>query len=115
MERPWGSPDPATAQVRSAVRDCLAECAPGDLVLVACSGGSDSRALAHALAVEAPALAVRCGAVVVDHGLREGSGPEAERVAGVLTADGLDPVDVVAVIADDAPARSVDVEATCVG
>ncbi len=100
MDRPWGSPDPATAAVRLAVRDCLRECDPGDLVLVACSGGADSRALAHALTVEAPGLALRAGAVVVDHGLRSGSASEADAVASDLAADGLEPVDVVQVAVD---------------
>lgn len=38
------------------------------LVLVACSGGADSMALASALAFEARKLSVRAGAVTVDHG-----------------------------------------------
>lgn len=96
-ERPWGRPHPATARVRSAVRTLLATCDPGDLVLVACSGGADSTALAAATAVEAPALAVRAGAVVVDHGIQPGSADVAETVAGRLRAMGLDPVEVVAV------------------
>ncbi len=94
---PWGRPDPATAAVRLAVRGALRECQPGDLVLVACSGGADSRSLAHALAVEAPAQRLAAGAVVVDHGLRPGSVAEAGDVAADLTGDGLDPVAVVRV------------------
>lgn len=97
MGRPWGSPDPATAAVRLAVRRGLAECAPGDLVLVACSGGADSRALARALTVEAPARCLRAGAVVVDHDLRPSSASEAAVVAEDLRTDGMDPVSVVRV------------------
>lgn len=90
-------PHPATAAIRVAVRATLAECDPGNLVLVACSGGADSLALAAAAVFEAPRLALRVGAVVVDHGLQ----PDAEGVA-VMAGDwlrtlGLDPVEVVTV------------------
>ncbi|MEU2259231.1 tRNA lysidine(34) synthetase TilS [Streptomyces sp. NPDC019645] len=114
-------PHPAVAAIRLAVRrvlhDVLNElndipsaalpaggrspAAPGPdgrpLVLVACSGGADSMALASALAFEAPKLAVRAGAVTVDHGLQAGSDLRAAEVAGRLTAMGLDPVEAVAV------------------
>ncbi|MEO9092858.1 MAG: tRNA lysidine(34) synthetase TilS [Ornithinibacter sp.] len=79
------------------MRRVLSDCSPGDLVLVACSGGADSRALAHALAVEAPVQGLRAGAVTVDHGIRAESASEAAVVAADLAADGLDPVDVVPV------------------
>ena len=85
-------PHPATAAVRLAVRAALAECEPGDLVLVACSGGADSLALAAAVAFEAPKLAVRAGAVVVDHGLQPDSDRVAATVRDQLTALGLEPV-----------------------
>ena len=87
-------PHPATAATRVAVRPALVECGPGDLVLVACSGGADSLALAAAVAFEAPKLAVRVGAVVVDHGLQPESVQTAAMVAGWLRRMGLDPVDV---------------------
>jgi tRNA(Ile)-lysidine synthase len=90
-------PHPATAAVRSGVRAVLAECDPGDLVLVACSGGADSLALAAALAFEAPKLAVRAIAVVVDHGLQPGSRDVAVLVGSRLRPLGLDPVHVVSV------------------
>ncbi|MGY1437213.1 tRNA lysidine(34) synthetase TilS [Streptomyces reniochalinae] len=67
------------------------------LVLVACSGGADSMALASALAFEAPRLGVRAGGVTVDHGLQAGSAERAEDVAGRLTDLGLTPVESVAV------------------
>ena len=97
MERRWGSPDAATAAVRLAVRASLADVVPGDLVLVACSGGADSLALAAATAFEAPAAGCRAGAVVVDHGIQPGSAGVAARAAEQLRALGLDPVEVLTV------------------
>jgi tRNA(Ile)-lysidine synthase len=74
-------PDPAVAAVRLAVRRTLAVIEPGDMVLVACSGGADSLALAAALAFEAARSGHQAGGVTIDHGLQEGS---AERAAGVV-------------------------------
>ncbi len=102
MERAWGRPDAGTAGVRHAVRSTLAELAPGDLVLVACSGGADSLALAVATAFEAPRLGLRAGAVVVDHGLQEGSEGVAATAAESLRGLGLRPVEVVGVHVDGA-------------
>jgi tRNA(Ile)-lysidine synthase len=85
-------PHPAVAEVRAAVRTGLAGLAPGDLVLVACSGGADSLALAAALAFTAPRLQLRGGGVTVDHGLQPGSAERAGAVARRLTGLGLDPV-----------------------
>lgn len=79
--------------MRRAVRDDLVGLADDDLVLVACSGGADSLALAHA----ARAVRSRVGAVVVDHGLQAGSAETAARTAQWLREAGLDPVDVVTV------------------
>jgi tRNA(Ile)-lysidine synthase len=88
-------PDPSVAQVRSAVRPALAD---GDRpVLVACSGGADSLALAAALAFEGPRAGVPVGAVTVDHGLQPGSADRAARTAELLHHLGLDPVHVVQV------------------
>ncbi|MFE6778167.1 tRNA lysidine(34) synthetase TilS [Streptomyces sp. NPDC057702] len=67
------------------------------LVLVACSGGADSMALASALAFEAPKLGLRAGGVTVDHGLQAGSDVRAAEVGERLRALGLDPVETVAV------------------
>jgi tRNA(Ile)-lysidine synthase len=93
-------PHPAVAQVRLAVRRCLAAAGlqPGDLVLVACSGGADSLALASALAFEAPRLGLSGGGVTVDHGLQPGSAEQARKVAAILAAMGLDPVQGVGVV-----------------
>ena len=85
-------PAPAVASVRTAVRACVADLAPGDLVLAACSGGADSVALAAALAFVAPRAGLRAGAVTVDHGLQEDSAARAASVAAVLAGLGLDPV-----------------------
>jgi tRNA(Ile)-lysidine synthase len=92
-------PHPAVAEVRLAVRRCLsdADLGPGDLVLVACSGGADSLALAAALAFEAPRMGLRGGGVTVDHGLQPGSADQAQKVTKALAAMGLDPVQSIAV------------------
>ena len=96
-------PDPAVAHVRSAVRPGLS--ADDRPVLVACSGGADSLALAAAVAFEAPRAGVRAGAVTVDHGLQPGSADRADRTAAVLRDLGLAPVLVVPVLvgADGGP------------
>ncbi|WP_324785575.1 tRNA lysidine(34) synthetase TilS [Streptomyces sp. H51] len=105
-------PHPAVAAIRLAVRRVLHDIlnehsrAPGDtpdeplptpLVLVACSGGADSMALASALAFEAPKLGVRAGGVTVDHGLQPGSDLRAAEVVLRLTGLGLTPAESVAV------------------
>ncbi|GHD28054.1 tRNA lysidine(34) synthetase TilS [Nocardiopsis kunsanensis] len=85
-------PDPAVAAVRSAVRRVLRALPRGTTVLAACSGGSDSLALAGALAFEAPRRGYRAGGVTVDHGLQDGSADRARTVAGIMAQLGLDPV-----------------------
>ena len=96
-------PGVAVAEVRNAVRTCLSDLAAGDLVLVACSGGADSLALAAAAAFVAPRLGLRAGGVTVDHGLQPGSAERAASVAALLSKLGLDPVRGAAVTV--APAR----------
>jgi tRNA(Ile)-lysidine synthase len=90
-------PGVAVAEVRTAVRACLAGLTAGDLVLVACSGGADSLALAAATAFVAPRLGLRAGAVTVDHGLQPGSDERAADLAALLAKLGLDPVRSTAV------------------
>ncbi|MHC5263058.1 tRNA lysidine(34) synthetase TilS [Streptomyces sp. UC4497] len=96
-------PHPAVAAIRLAVRrvlhDILNDSGPDaePTVLVACSGGADSMALASALAFEAPKLGIRAGGITVDHGLQPGSDARAEDVVLRLTALGLGPVESVAV------------------
>ena len=62
------------------------------LVLVALSGGPDSLALAAATAFEAPRAGIRAGAVIVDHGLQQGSADVAAGTADTARALGLSPV-----------------------
>jgi tRNA(Ile)-lysidine synthase len=85
-------PGVAVAEVRNAVRACLSDLTAGDLVLVACSGGADSLALAAATAFVAPRQGLRAGGVTVDHGLQPGSAERAGEVTALLSGLGLDPV-----------------------
>jgi tRNA(Ile)-lysidine synthase len=82
---------PAVAAVRVAVRRVLTELRPAG-VLVACSGGADSVALAAATAFEAPRLGLPAGLVTVDHGLQAGSAGWAAETAALGHGLGLDPV-----------------------
>ena len=90
---------PAVADLRRFTRDALVrhEVADGDLVLVACSGGPDSMALANALAFEGPKLGLRIGAVIVEHGLQEITKTVAVNTAEFLKQLGFEPVRVVSV------------------
>jgi tRNA(Ile)-lysidine synthase len=89
-------PAPAVADVRGAVRSALRAIAPAR-VLVACSGGADSLALAAATAFVAPREGVLAGLVTVDHGLQQGSARHAAWVAQLGYELGFDPVEVVRV------------------
>lgn len=109
-------PPAAVAEVRHAVRGALTDLPPGTVVLVACSGGADSLALAAAAAHEGPRLRLHVGAVTVDHGLQDGSAARAERVAATLRDLGLAPVRVATVYAEgpggpEAAARTARYEA----
>lgn len=94
---------PAIADVRRAVRESwdASGVVAGDLVLVACSGGPDSLALAGAVAFEAPRAGIRAGAVIVEHGIQAVTREVAARTADVLTELGLDPVQVAHVSVGD--------------
>ncbi|WP_044579922.1 tRNA lysidine(34) synthetase TilS [Arthrobacter alpinus] len=62
------------------------------LILVGCSGGPDSLALAAVCAFFATRGEVRVGAVVVDHQMQDGSADIAQATAAQLRGLGLDPV-----------------------
>lgn len=104
-------PSAAVAAVRLAVSRELADLPAGSLVLVACSGGADSLALAAGTAFVVGRAArhvdeaggvppLRAGAVVVDHGLQDRSAAVAARAAEQCRRLGLDPVLVVPVTVD---------------
>jgi tRNA(Ile)-lysidine synthase len=103
QSEPAGRPrlTPPIADIRRAVRAALpadrADVAQRPLALVALSGGPDSLALAAATAFEAPRAGWRAGAVIVDHGLQEGSDAVARRAAEQARELGLEPVHIAEV------------------
>ena len=92
---------PAVAACRRGVRRVLSALEPGDTVVVACSGGADSLALAAATVFEGHQVGLRVVGATVDHGLQPGSADQAARVVAQLAGLGVDEtatirVDVVA-------------------
>ena len=87
-------PASAVAATRLAVRTELALLPEGSVVLVGCSGGPDSLALAGAVGFEAPKRGIKAAGLVVDHRLQAGSRQVAEAAAQQCRDLGLDPVDV---------------------
>jgi tRNA(Ile)-lysidine synthase len=87
---------PAIADVRRAVRNGFEQAGlqPKDTVLVACSGGADSLALAAAVAFEADRFDLRAAAVVVEHGLQPETVEVAKSTALLLTELGFELVSV---------------------
>lgn len=81
---------PSVAAVRLAVRRGLADLEPGARVLVACSGGADSLALASATVHEGREQGWYVIGATVDHGLRPGSDLVAEQVVARLAQLGVD-------------------------
>lgn len=101
--RPRKRLNPTLGKARNMLRDALRDAgleprgtAEGQppLLLVACSGGPDSLALAEAASFFARRGDYRVGAVVVDHALQAGSAEVAAAAAAKLTGMGLDPVQV---------------------
>ena len=86
---------PATLAVVQAVDAALSPADPG--LLVACSGGADSLALAAAARQVAGRRALPCSAVVVDHALQEDSAAVADQAAVALRGLGVADVTVVRV------------------
>ena len=90
---------PAIADVRRAVREAWMRhgVVSGDRILVACSGGADSLALAAASVFEGSRIGVLVCAVIVEHGLQPETKAVAEATAKTLTELGASPVEVRAV------------------
>lgn len=80
------------------------------LVLVACSGGRDSMALAAVSQTVCTSLGVRCGAVLVDHQLQSGSGQVSAQAASRCSALGLEPV-VIRTITVDSSGQGAEADA----
>ena len=76
--------------IRSAVRSWLEKFDAGDLVLIAVSGGADSLALAYALSLEAPKLAIQLHAVTIDHQLQATSSVQATKVVQQMKSLGIE-------------------------
>ena len=68
---------------------------PQATLLMACSGGADSLALAAALVRLAPARGFRLVAATVDHGWRPESGEQARKVQALLTGLGYSQVEML--------------------
>ena len=80
---------PAVLALRSAVTDSLADLPAGSRVVVACSGGPDSLALAATLAWVAARQELVAHAVIVDHQLQDGSNAVADTAKRLCMGFGL--------------------------
>ncbi|MEW2507679.1 tRNA lysidine(34) synthetase TilS [Amycolatopsis sp. CA-161197] len=87
----------ALAAVRRAVREFLTTHTPPPEVCVAVSGGADSLALAEATAYVARHLKLRTRALIVDHGLQDGSAEVAARAAVAVKELGVDATEILTV------------------
>lgn len=90
----------AMVEIRSAVRSELSNCSPGDVVIVACSGGADSLALAYAVSKEAEKLALQIVGVTIDHQLQSNSRVQAETVVKQLGSMGIVTSEIIPVTVD---------------
>ena len=70
--------------------DRRAVLAPGEVILIACSGGPDSTALLDTCMRLGPPRGWILHVAHVDHGLREGGAAEADQVAAVVEPQGLE-------------------------
>lgn len=90
----------AMVEIRNAVRAQLSDCSPGDVLIVACSGGADSLALAYALSKEARKLALKVVAVTIDHQLQPNSRVQAEAVLAQCASMGIESAEIIPVRVD---------------
>ena len=108
----------SVADIRRALRESFERhgVAAGDQILVACSGGPDSMALAAALAFEGPKLGLGLNSVIVDHGIQSATAEVAVATKRRLESLGFANVQVVRVSVGtegglEAAARSARYEA----
>lgn len=86
---------PAVADTRRAVRVSLSDLLHGEVVLVACSGGADSLALAAAAAFEQTrkdSAGISVAAIIVEHGLQPATKQVATETKAKLESLGISPV-----------------------
>jgi tRNA(Ile)-lysidine synthase len=83
--------------VRTAVHDAVDDLVQGDVMIVACSGGPDSLALAAAAAFVGQQRGITVIGVIVDHQLQAGSAEVADAASSICISLGLDPVVVAQV------------------
>jgi len=90
---------PAIADVRRAVRDALQNFGVqrDQLILVACSGGADSLALAAAAVFEGTRVGIKIGAIIIDHGIQKETAQVARATEQTLLKLGLNPVQIISV------------------
>lgn len=97
-DRHWAVTE--TLAVRTAVHSALIDHHSEGSVIVACSGGPDSLALAAAVSFVAKQLELNVIAVIVDHQLQQGSGEVAQAAADACVAFGIDQVVIAQVSVD---------------
>jgi tRNA(Ile)-lysidine synthase len=85
-----GALDAVVATGRNVVRDALADLESGARIVVGVSGGADSLALAAVTSFVADRASYELTAVVVDHGLQDGSDQVASRAVEQLATLGVD-------------------------
>lgn len=90
----------AMLEVRRSLRTWLDQVSAGETVLIGCSGGADSMALAYALWQEAQPRSIRAIPLVIDHGIQESSADVAQAVSERLQAIGYPRVEVLRVEVD---------------